>query len=77
MESCIDRSSIVSNDSISKIHVANPVVEMDGDEMTRVIWAKIKESLVFPFLDVMIRNVHFILYPYLEKRMNTSLNITL
>ncbi|CAG9767623.1 unnamed protein product [Ceutorhynchus assimilis] len=34
----------------SRIQVKNPVVEMDGDEMTRIIWEKIKESLIFPYL---------------------------
>lgn len=37
-----------------KIKVANPVVEMDGDEMTRVIWAWIKEKLILPFLDIQL-----------------------
>ena len=37
---------------MSKIRVKTPIVEMDGDEMTRVIWARIKEQLVLPFLDV-------------------------
>jgi isocitrate dehydrogenase len=37
---------------MSKIKVANPVVDMDGDEMTRIIWAWIKDKLIFPFLDV-------------------------
>ncbi|XP_039027957.1 isocitrate dehydrogenase [NADP]-like [Hibiscus syriacus] len=36
----------------SKIKVMNPIVEMDGDEMTRVIWKSIKEKLIFPFLDI-------------------------
>jgi isocitrate dehydrogenase len=35
-----------------KIKVANPVVELDGDEMTRIIWALIKERLILPYLDV-------------------------
>ncbi|MFY9627250.1 MAG: NADP-dependent isocitrate dehydrogenase, partial [Methylocystis sp.] len=35
-----------------KIKVANPVVELDGDEMTRIIWAFIKEKLIHPYLDV-------------------------
>jgi isocitrate dehydrogenase len=35
-----------------KIKVANPVVELDGDEMTRIIWAFIKEQLILPYLDV-------------------------
>ncbi len=39
-------------DNMKKIKVLNPVVEMDGDEMTRIIWQMIKERLIFPFLDV-------------------------
>jgi isocitrate dehydrogenase len=35
-----------------KIEVANPIVELDGDEMTRIIWAFIKEELILPYLDV-------------------------
>jgi isocitrate dehydrogenase len=35
-----------------KIKVANPVVEIDGDEMTRIIWSFIKEKLILPYLDV-------------------------
>ena len=35
-----------------KIKVKNPVVEMDGDEMTRIIWQKIREKLILPYLDV-------------------------
>ena len=38
-----------------KIKVLNPVVELDGDEMTRVIWTFIKEKLIFPYLDVDIK----------------------
>ena len=38
-----------------KIAVANPIVELDGDEMTRIIWAMIKEWLILPFLDVDLR----------------------
>jgi isocitrate dehydrogenase len=38
-----------------KIHVANPVVEIDGDEMTRIIWAMIKEQLILPFLAIELR----------------------
>ncbi|MDR1512400.1 MAG: NADP-dependent isocitrate dehydrogenase [Propionibacteriaceae bacterium] len=37
---------------MAKIKVAGPVVELDGDEMTRIIWAAIKERLIRPFLDV-------------------------
>ncbi len=35
-----------------KIKVANPVVELDGDEMTRIIWKSIKEKLILPYLDI-------------------------
>jgi isocitrate dehydrogenase len=37
---------------MSKIKVMNPVVDMDGDEMTRIIWQWIKDKLIFPFLDI-------------------------
>jgi isocitrate dehydrogenase len=37
---------------VKKIAVANPVVELDGDEMTRVIWQMIKDKLILPYLDV-------------------------
>jgi isocitrate dehydrogenase len=37
---------------MAKIKVANPVVEMDGDEMTRIIWQLIKDKLIHPYLDV-------------------------
>ncbi|HEY0870274.1 MAG TPA: NADP-dependent isocitrate dehydrogenase [Acidothermaceae bacterium] len=37
---------------MSKIKVANPVVELDGDEMTRIIWHFIKEQLILPYLDI-------------------------
>ncbi len=40
---------------MQKIKVAKPVVDLDGDEMTRVIWAKIKEKLILPYLDIDIR----------------------
>jgi isocitrate dehydrogenase len=37
---------------MAKIKVDNPVVDMDGDEMTRIIWALIKERLIHPYLDI-------------------------
>src|SRR5262245_7366554 len=37
---------------MAKIKVANPVVELDGDEMTRIIWQFIKEQLILPYLAV-------------------------
>lgn len=39
---------------MSKIKVAKPVVDLDGDEMTRILWSKIKEKLILPYLDVNI-----------------------
>ncbi len=40
---------------MTKIHVKSPLVEMDGDEMTRIIWAQIKKTLILPFLDIDLR----------------------
>lgn len=40
---------------MKKIKVANPVVELDGDEMTRIIWKFIKEQLILPYLDIDIK----------------------
>jgi isocitrate dehydrogenase len=40
---------------MQKIKVANPVVEMDGDEMTRIIWQFIKDKLILPYLDLDIK----------------------
>ena len=40
---------------MSKIKVINPVVELDGDEMTRIIWQFIKDQLILPYLDVDLR----------------------
>ncbi|MBU2524982.1 MAG: isocitrate dehydrogenase (NADP(+)) [Bacteroidetes bacterium] len=40
---------------MSKIKVAQPVVELDGDEMTRIIWKFIKEQLILPYLDIDIK----------------------
>ena len=37
---------------MTRIKVANPIVDIDGDEMTRIIWQMIKDKLVFPFLDL-------------------------
>lgn len=38
-----------------KIKVKNPVVELDGDEMTRIIWKMIREKLVLPFVNIPIK----------------------
>ena len=40
---------------MSKIKVDNPIVELDGDEMTRIIWQVIKDKLIFPYLDLDIK----------------------
>jgi len=40
---------------MAKIKVKNPVVELDGDEMTRVIWEFIKSKLILPYLDLDIK----------------------
>ena len=37
---------------MAKIKVKNPIVELDGDEMTRIIWAFIKEQLILPYLEL-------------------------
>jgi isocitrate dehydrogenase len=60
------------SESPSKIQVANPVVELDGDEMTRIIWAFIKEQLILPYLDLEL--VYFDLG--IEKRDETEDRIT-
>jgi isocitrate dehydrogenase len=41
--------------TFKKIKVANPVVDLDGDEMTRIIWAGIKSKLIMPYLDLEIK----------------------
>ena len=40
---------------MAKIKVKNPIVELDGDEMTRIIWSFIKEQLILPYLDVELK----------------------
>jgi len=57
---------------MEKIKVENPVVELDGDEMTHVIWSFIKEKLIFPYLDIEIR--YFDLG--IENRDNTDDQVT-
>jgi len=49
-----------------KIKVEIPVVELDGDEMTRVIWQWIKDKLIFPYLDLKIEYYDLGL-PYRDK----------
>jgi isocitrate dehydrogenase len=58
---------------MAKIKVANPVVEMDGDEMTRIIWKYIKDKLIHPYLDV-----NLLYYDLsVEKRDETNDQITI
>ena len=40
---------------MTRIKVKNPVVELDGDEMTRIIWDFIKQKLILPYLDIDIK----------------------
>ena len=40
---------------MTKILVKNPIVELDGDEMTRIIWSSIKKKLILPYLDINIK----------------------
>jgi len=47
--------SVRYHHSIKKINVANPIVELDGDEMTRIIWKKIREELILPYLNLDIK----------------------
>ena len=56
----------------NKIKIKNPVVELDGDEMTRIIWKIIKEKLILPFLDI---DLHY--YDLgIEERDNTNDEVT-
>ena len=58
---------------MSKIKVKNPVVELDGDEMTRVIWEFIKNKLILPYLDLDIKYYDL----GIKNRDNTSDQITI
>ena len=58
---------------MTKIKVANPVVELDGDEMTRIIWDFIKQKLILPYLDVDLKYYDL----GIEERDRTSDQITI
>jgi isocitrate dehydrogenase len=58
---------------MKKIKVQNPVVEMDGDEMTRIIWDFIKQKLIFPYLDIDLKYYDL----GIEKRDETDDQITI
>jgi len=61
VRTCFTRGSFTalramsSSATTGKIKVDNPVVDLDGDEMTRVIWQNIKEKFIFPYLDIDIK----------------------
>ena len=57
---------------MGKIKVANPVVELDGDEMTRIIWQWIRERLILPYLDIDLKYYDL----SVEKRDETNDRIT-
>ena len=57
---------------MTKIKVKNPIVELDGDEMTRIIWKFIKEKLILPYLDLSIEYYDL----GIKSRDNTSDKIT-
>lgn len=57
---------------MAKIKVKNPVVEMDGDEMTRIIWQWIRERLILPYLDIDLKYYDL----SIEKRDETNDRIT-
>jgi isocitrate dehydrogenase len=48
----ISTEIFIVSDAAQRVAAKNPVVEMDGDEMTRIIWARIKEKLIFPYVKV-------------------------
>ena len=54
---------------MEKIKVANPVVELDGDEMTRIIWKFIKDKLILPYLDLDIKYYDLGVYNTAMRRM--------
>jgi isocitrate dehydrogenase len=58
---------------MAKIKVANPVVELDGDEMTRIIWQSIKDKLIHPYLNVDLKYYDL----GIEKRDETNDQITI
>ena len=58
---------------MSKIKVAKPLVELDGDEMTRIIWSFIKDKLILPYLDVDLKYYDL----SVEKRDETNDQITI
>ena len=58
---------------MAKINVKNPVVELDGDEMARIMWGFIREKLILPYLDVELEYYDL----SIEKRDETDDQITI
>ena len=58
---------------MAKIKVKNPIIELDGDEMARVIWSSIKKKLILPYLDIEIKYYDL----SIENRDKTSDQITI
>ena len=61
---------------MAKIKVKNPIVELDGDEMTRVIWGFVKKKLILPYLNINIKyyktyNIKHNRYTTIEINTNT------
>ena len=57
----------------NKIKIENPIIELDGDEMTRIIWKIIKDKLILPFLDI---DLHY--YDLgIEERDNSNDEVTI
>lgn len=52
MTSSTQQTRLASSVGAAKIKVKNPIVELDGDEMTRIIWQDIKDKFIHPYLDV-------------------------
>ena len=50
--SLVQNTSIYRRNTMSKITMTTPLVEMDGDEMTRILWKMIKDELLLPFIDL-------------------------
>ena len=51
----VSKSALSYSFASQKVKVANPVAELDGDEMTRIFWQFIKDELIHPFLDLNIQ----------------------
>jgi hypothetical protein len=50
-----DKAGTAGMTAMAKIKVANPIVELDGDEMARIMWSFIKNKLILPYLDADVK----------------------